>query len=97
VQSINYTVETVGGTVYLMGIGQNQHELDRAINHARTTKYVKNVVSYVRLRGEPAAGVADTPVTGQQPLQDDSYAPTPLAAPNDAVESVPIDDMTGSY
>jgi len=96
IQSINYTVETVGGTVYLMGIGQDQHELDRAINHARTTKYVKNVVSYVRLRGEPAAGTA-APSSAGQPLQDDAYAPTPLAPADNAVESAPIDDMTGSY
>jgi osmotically-inducible protein OsmY len=53
IQSINFTVETVAGTVYLMGIAQDQHELDRVLDHARTIKYVKNVVSYVRLRGAP--------------------------------------------
>lgn len=57
VQSINYTVDTVNGTVYLMGIAQDQKELDRVIDHARRLNYVKNVVSYVRLRGETPAGV----------------------------------------
>ncbi len=52
IQSINYTVETVNGTVYLMGVAQDQKELDRVINHARTVGRVRNVVSYVRLRGE---------------------------------------------
>ena len=95
VQSINYTVETVGGTVYLMGIAQSQHELDRAINHARNTKFVKNVVSYVRLRGEPAAGMADAVQTA--PAQE-SDAPIDIAPPTDtSVESAPLDDMTGSY
>jgi osmotically-inducible protein OsmY len=59
IQSINYTIDTVNGTVYLMGIAQDSKELERALNHARNTKYVKNVVSYVRLRGETPPGVLD--------------------------------------
>ncbi len=57
IQSINYTIETVGGVVYLMGVAQDQKELERVIDYARNTKYVQNVVSYVRLRGEPIPGV----------------------------------------
>jgi len=52
VQSINYTVETVGGTVYVMGVAQDDPERQRVIDHARDTGYVREVVSYVRLRGE---------------------------------------------
>ncbi len=59
VQSINYTVDTYGGTVYLMGIAQDRDELDRVLDHARNTRYVDNVVSYVRLRGEMPAGVQE--------------------------------------
>lgn len=51
--SINYSIETVNGAVYLMGIAQNQQELDRVTNHARTIRYVKRVVSYVRLKNDP--------------------------------------------
>jgi osmotically-inducible protein OsmY len=57
IQSINYTVDTVNGTVYVMGIGQDQRELDRVLDYARNTNYVKNVVSYARLRGETPPGV----------------------------------------
>jgi osmotically-inducible protein OsmY len=57
IQSINYTVDAVHGTVYVMGIGQDQRELDRVLDYARTTRYVKNVVSYVRLRGETPPGM----------------------------------------
>ncbi len=57
IQSINYTIETVGGVVYLMGVSQDQKELERVIDYARNTKYVQNVVSYVRMRGEPIPGV----------------------------------------
>ena len=63
IQSINYTVETAGSVVYLMGIAQDQKELDRVTDTARNLKYVKNVVSYVRLRGESPAGVQE-PTSG---------------------------------
>lgn len=53
VAAINYSVDTVNGTVYLMGIAQNRAELDRVINHARDIAYVRQVVSYVRLKNEP--------------------------------------------
>jgi osmotically-inducible protein OsmY len=51
--SINYSIETVNGAVYLMGIAQDQQELNRVTNHARTLRYVKRVVSYVRLKSDP--------------------------------------------
>ena len=56
VQSINYNIDTVNGTVYVMGIAQNQAELDRVLETARNTRYVKNVISYARLRGETPPG-----------------------------------------
>ncbi len=49
--SINYEMETVAGTIYLIGVAQNQEELDRVLGHARNIKYVKRVVNYVRLKG----------------------------------------------
>lgn len=64
VQSINYTVETVDSVVYVMGIAQDQKELDRVLDYARNTKYVKSVTSYVRLRGETPPGVMN-PETGE--------------------------------
>lgn len=50
VASINYSIETVQGVVYLIGIAQSQQELDRVVNHARNLEYVKKVVSYVRVK-----------------------------------------------
>jgi len=52
--AINYSIETVGGVIYLIGIAQNDAELQRVINHARAIKYVKRVVSHVRIK-EPKA------------------------------------------
>ena len=53
VQSLNYSIDTVQGTVYLMGVAQDQRELDRVIEIARTIPNVRQVVSYVKMAGEP--------------------------------------------
>ena len=50
VNSINYSIDTVGGTVYLMGIAGSSAELKRVHNHARQIKYVRRVVNYVILK-----------------------------------------------
>lgn len=50
VSSINYSIETVAGVVYLIGIAQSQEELDRVTNYARNLEYVKKVVSYVTIK-----------------------------------------------
>jgi osmotically-inducible protein OsmY len=59
VQSLNYSIDTVQGVVYLMGVAMSQRELDRVIQIARTIPNVKQVVSYVKMVGEPinATGV----------------------------------------
>jgi len=53
IRSVNYSVITLNQVVYLMGVAQNQDELDRATYVASTTKYVQRVVSYVRLKDDP--------------------------------------------
>jgi osmotically-inducible protein OsmY len=49
IKSINYSVETVGGTVYVMGFARSPDELARVEAHARNLSYVRRVVSYVRI------------------------------------------------
>lgn len=67
VQSINYNIETVQGSVYLMGVARNQDELDRVIRVARGIKGVKEVISYVKLSGEPISSAgASTSVSGSR-------------------------------
>jgi osmotically-inducible protein OsmY len=53
IHSVNYSVITVNGTVYLMGIAQDQAELERASYVASTTSYVQRVVSHVRVKDDP--------------------------------------------
>ena len=50
VLNINYSVEVVNGIVYLIGIAQNQVELDMVITISKNTYGVQNVISYVRLK-----------------------------------------------
>ena len=63
VRSVNYTVDTENGSVYLIGSARSQYELDRAARIARYVPGVKRVVSYVEIRsGAPvAAGTAAPP------------------------------------
>ena len=53
VRSINYSIDCVAGTIYLMGVAQDATELQRVIDHARDVPYVRAVVSYVRLKNDP--------------------------------------------
>ncbi|MBO6518782.1 MAG: BON domain-containing protein [Rhodospirillales bacterium] len=53
--AINYSIETVGAVIYLIGIAQDDAELQRVINHARGIKYVKRVVSHVRVKSAAAS------------------------------------------
>ncbi len=55
IRSVNYTIDTVNGSVFLSGSARSQAELDKVTNYARNIPNVKRVVSYVRIRlGEPA-------------------------------------------
>jgi osmotically-inducible protein OsmY len=53
IKAINYAIDTVDGTVYLMGIAQNQAELNRVKNHAHALDYVRRIVSHVRFKKPP--------------------------------------------
>lgn len=99
VQSVNYNIDVVQGSVYLMGVASSQAELDRVIRIARAIKGVKEVVSYVKLYGEPisGAGVSSTatpsnyssqqaPLTGPSTSYPSSYEPSVTTYP---VEPVP--------
>ncbi len=55
VLAINYSIETVGAVIYLIGIAQDDAELKQVINHARSIKYVRRVVSHVRVKTPKAS------------------------------------------
>lgn len=53
ITDINYNIETVNGTVYILGIAQNQAEIDRVTSHASTISGVEKVVSYAITKNDP--------------------------------------------
>ncbi|MBB4264469.1 BON domain-containing protein [Roseospira visakhapatnamensis] len=55
VRSINYSVDVVNGTVYLLGVAQSRDTLDRAIAYARDMRGVREVVAHVRIKDQPTA------------------------------------------
>lgn len=79
IQSINYSIDTVKGVVYLIGSAQNQLELNRVIETARTISDVKRVVSYVKLVGKSISETAESPryepveTYGREPQSKDDY------------------------
>ena len=62
--AINYAIETVAGTVYLIGIAQSDQELDRVKNHARSLSYVKHIVSHVRVKAPASPSTQAAQVIG---------------------------------
>ncbi len=53
IKDVNYTTDVVHGIVYLMGVGQDQEEIDRVVAHANSLTNVKRVENYVVLKDDP--------------------------------------------
>lgn len=97
IQSINYSIDTVQGVVYLMGFAQNQTELNRVIEIARTISGVKQVVSYVKLVGDQGDFTTNSSSTQNFSARGDTAA---YSTPQPVVHQAPAgtissnDDMT---
>jgi osmotically-inducible protein OsmY len=97
IDSIHYTLDTVQGVVYLMGVARDQAELNRVIETARTIPHVKQVVSYVKMPGEqlgtpPSSASSSDP--GASMTASPMDAPTDITGPPGkpaSVEAVPLD------
>lgn len=55
--AVNYTIETIQGTVFLLGIAQSQTELNRVLDLVKGISYVRRVISHVRVK-EPHTNAA---------------------------------------
>ena len=53
IRANNYSVECINDVVYLIGVAQDEAEMQRAIDHARDVPYVRDVKSYLRLKDDP--------------------------------------------
>ncbi len=53
ISSLNYSIEVVNQHIFLIGIAQDQAELDRVMSHAKDISYVRRLTNYVRLKDNP--------------------------------------------
>lgn len=53
IKDINYTIDTQNRTIYILGIAQDQSELDRVLAHARSVPGARRVVNYALLKDDP--------------------------------------------
>ena len=95
IQSINYSIEVVQGTVFLMGVAQDQPELDRTIGVARRIKGVKEVISYVKLAGFDAE-LGPTQMSGAKTGTPTNGSGNYSGAPVGQVTSEPVQLSTDS-
>lgn len=97
ISSINYSIETVQGSIYLMGVAKSQAELDKVIAAARTIPNVRDVVSYVKMAGEqiPQQGASAAPMTA---VHGDPVPVTPSTAyePAPPMPAVPVGSTRGA-
>jgi osmotically-inducible protein OsmY len=84
IRSVNYTVETVDYSVYLIGSARSQAELDHATGLARNVPGVKRVVSYVEIR--PGMLPGSQPPGPPPPAASAPGPDEPAAAPTTPVE-----------
>ncbi|MBU0799635.1 MAG: BON domain-containing protein [Alphaproteobacteria bacterium] len=92
IHSINYSIDTVQGTIYLMGVAQNQAELDKVIEAGRTIPHVREVVSYVKMAGQPIPAQNSAPsLTAADTASSYNSVPSMPAAPVGSMQSAPVD------
>lgn len=75
IQSINYAVDVTDRTVYVMGVAQNQQELDRVLSWARNTDYVRRVVNHARLKHDPSRMAPQEPAPPREAASPREAAP----------------------
>jgi osmotically-inducible protein OsmY len=76
IRAINYSVDCIRSTVYLMGVARTPAELQRVIDHVRDVPYVRAVVNHVRVRTDPLPPIPDSPPVIAAPT------PSPNALPS---------------
>jgi osmotically-inducible protein OsmY len=67
IRDSNYTIDTQNNVVYVMGIAQDEIELQRVLNHAASVRGVRQVVNYAVLKDDPAR---QRPVASPAPVYD---------------------------
>jgi len=93
VQSVNYTIDAVQGTIYLMGAAQSRRELDRVMEIARTIPGVDQVVSYVKIL-EKTNPVQNAPMPADAAARNNMISPqagAPEPTTRGPIQLVPVE------
>ncbi|MEI6187224.1 MAG: BON domain-containing protein [Alphaproteobacteria bacterium] len=78
VKSVNYTIETIDGVVYLFGMARTQEELDTVTEIASTVSGVEKVISYVRVQGDLESRIEKTRVGENSRMTEYDDKPMPM-------------------
>ena len=90
--SVNYSFETVRGAIYMLGVAQDQHELELVLNHARNIEYVQRVVNHVLLKNDPRrTNQGNPPAGGQSDAPSGSSGSTAPAMPAEPAGGYPVE------
>ncbi|WP_395023405.1 BON domain-containing protein [Dongia sp.] len=81
IRAINYSVDCIRSTVYLMGVARTPAELQRVIDHVRDVPYVRAVVNHVRVRTDPLPPIPENPPVIAGPAPSGAPAAAKPVAP----------------
>ena len=91
VKSINYTVKTENGVVYIIGSARSQAELDSVTSYARNIANVRRVVSYVKIRtGDAGSAQAGGNATPSASTSAPAATPADASTPRAQIEVTPL-------
>lgn len=101
---INYSIDVVNGTVYLLGKTADRAEFNRVMNVVRGTKGVKKVVSHLQIKSEmpengtvPPAGVSSSSTTvPAASYNSPSFENTPIYGSGGATDGTISTDSVSS-
>ena len=82
IYSLNYTIDTVNGVVYVTGIGQSEEEINRITEIARNVGGVKKVVNHVKVKqpeNAPDSGDATSQPQSNESVVAQEDASQPVA------------------
>lgn len=91
VKARNINIEMENGTVYLLGVARDHGELQKITHIASTSKGVKEVISYIKVHGQPVVNQASyaAPQNFGVPIPESGTSPTPYIVPQ---QSYPTPD-----
>ena len=97
--SLNYDIDASDGTLYLLGIAQDDAEHQRVLTQARTISGVRQIVDYIitkeqyqkSLNNGQAAPQATTPAANEPVQPAEPAAPMPLQPVSPPVRSAPVE------